>query len=522
MRSIPFPPSRWTQIAEGHGEDRGGDRLALGLLRVAALAFWFFLAFPFGHHNESYFWQVLLERSSLLDALTTRFGPVVTLRPLGQATAWLLFHASGGGIVLGQIFNFAVTVAAWSVLGGAFKMSRAFVLVAALVQGALFGGYIYLFHVHGVFYGPLILLIATLIRSADAPFDERLVVRTGLFALVVSLYHPFSASAYVAFLAGRFVEARRATSERTLAFAGVAAAVLLGLAYAVARVPGDVTPERSLRGLLACYRATEPHLAVSVVAAALCLLAILDLGATAKARAAIMIAVGVAVAACVAFQIPVVILWLVLSAVRAAALGRASLVFMVLALGLLPLPVGTGSATHAIPALFAGAAATALGQTSIEDRLRRLRPTDVAAVIVPAAALLCAVLRLRAGVPVLSSLASPLLSEKERSQQLESILAWTLSSPYAGCRVRLDQAGLSPIEMPDVLERRTRAPAAQGVIDFYLDARRPRSCPAKEEPVAVFGGATLRGGELLFTAPSLHAGAASLFLPGASARDRRR
>lgn len=53
-------------------------------MALMGLSFWFLVAFPFGHHNESYVWQVYLDKCGFLDFITVKAPPFPAgLRPLG-------------------------------------------------------------------------------------------------------------------------------------------------------------------------------------------------------------------------------------------------------------------------------------------------------------------------------------------------------------------------------------------------------------------------------------------------------
>jgi len=85
------------------------------MLAIASLTLWFFVGFPWNHHNESLVWAIDLQRATFWDLLSSNpMSQVQTYRPLGVAIAWLSFHWTHGGIWLQQLINFAITALAWT------------------------------------------------------------------------------------------------------------------------------------------------------------------------------------------------------------------------------------------------------------------------------------------------------------------------------------------------------------------------------------------------------------------------
>ena len=61
---------------------------------------------------------------------------------------------------------------------------RLFSLFALVAGGVFFAGYIWAFHLHGIFYGPLLLYVAALLRLASGPLDLRTLLAVFVGALV--------------------------------------------------------------------------------------------------------------------------------------------------------------------------------------------------------------------------------------------------------------------------------------------------------------------------------------------------
>ncbi len=132
-----------------------------------------------------------------------------------------------------------------------------------------FTGYIYLFHLHGVFYSPL-LFVTAMLFWLDRDFTRNRFVALTLCTLVAALFHPYSLLVYLAGVGGMAVERWRTLAGRRAMVAGLAAAVLLFVALLATQSNKNVlTAGEMLDGLLASYRFAEINLIASLVACVL-------------------------------------------------------------------------------------------------------------------------------------------------------------------------------------------------------------------------------------------------------------
>ena len=71
-------------------------------------------------------------------------------------------------------------------------------------------------------------------------------------------------------------------------------------------------------------------------------------------------------------------------------------------------------------------------------------------------------------VPIVTRVASPLLTERERTYQLEHILAWLHNSDYCGYEIAFVENAGSPIDsVESAITRRNRPPAALEMSSFF-------------------------------------------------------
>jgi hypothetical protein len=467
------------------------------------LAFWFLIGLPWGPHNESFDWVVRLEQRTFWSALFDKFPSVLGLRPLGTGPAWLLYRLGGHDVGLTQFVNAAMALFAWGWLAMDARPPRLFALLSLVVSGVFFAGYIWVFHAHGIFYGPLIVYVASLARTARGTLDPRALLGAFVGAVVTALAHPYALPLVVAFAAGAIVE----TPElRSRAGAATLAVVVTGcVAVSMLLVPdyGHSVPGSPLAGWITSFKTCEVNRVGAGVAA---LLAAWTASRSWPGRAgaiAALLTLGLAAAAAAA-GLPVLPLWIAWAAARAARLGRSTIVALLAATALLPLPNPTGSPTYAIFALMVGAYATSLDD---EDAERPLLRWGGAPAGIAVAVLLAVALAVRGGwpVPVASRLARPLLAEGERTRQLEVLAARLMGSPWKAEPVRFATAKGDPVKV-NALDRGVRPPTEDNHLTTWLDWKRGGPATGRDTLLLAFGGESRVGMDTLFVAHGRYAG----------------
>lgn len=481
---------------------------ALQVLPLAGFLLWFAVGLPWGPHTESFDWMVRLDTLSLPEAALSRLPSVLSLRPLGVGLAWLSYRLGGHDVALAQFVNAALTLLGWWWLGRAVAGRRAFALVALAVGGACFAGYIYVFHLHGVFYAPLLLYLAALVRLARAPIGAPALAGALGAGALAALFHPFALALAVAFAAGAVAESRALRSGRGLA---AVAAVLAGAAALyLLLVPASVRGPAAdpLHGWRVSFATTEVNRAVSLVAAALAVVAARGLGAG-RLRLAGTAVVAIAAGALLVLRWPVTPLWIAVAALAAFVQGRPALAMVLLACAALPAANPTGSPTYVVFAAFLAAGLTA-DAAGLEERLAWLRP-PVAAALLAAAVALGVALRAGAPVPVAAAVARPLVAERERTAAFPVLVREYLASEWGGHPLVLARGFERPAE-GDALDRRFRPPTSDTHLATWL-AHLRRGAPAVGETLYVaFGGDPLAaGGQVVLTARGRAAGDALVF-----------
>lgn len=476
------------------------------------IAFWFVVGFPFGNHNESYFWVVYFARHSFWDACCTHLL-AVTRRPLGQGLAYLGWRMGGGSSWPVQIFS-AVTgiVALWSI-ALATAETATFAVGMAAAGGTFFAGYIYLFHVHGIFYSPVLVTIALLLHLWKADRQRVEGWELGVFACGLTiglLFHPYALILTFTFWIGRTLERWKGLSGRER-WMQIALILVVLAAILVSRPSWNkLLPMEDLRGLLASYRMSETPAILALVAALFAAATVLGIEKIGwKPRVGMAGAVLLCAFGLHAAGIPVVVLWVAVAIARLIYLRNWPVAWMTLAAAVLPGVAPSGSPTYAIFAIVLSVFALAAGSCRTERALRSL-PVGLAPAVAVAAMLLAFTLRMGVRIPVLWHVARPLIAEREKTEQLEDVVNWMLASRYRSWNLEIGNY-VNPIDSESTaMNRVERPPTYQNYLDAYLASRRPG--PADGGTLFVtFGGDDLKGMTPVYVVSGRAAGAAMVF-----------
>jgi hypothetical protein len=489
-------------------------RPELVALALAGLAFWFVVGLPWGPHNEAFDWVVRLEQRTFAAALFEKFPSVLSLRPLGTGPAWVLYRLGGRDVAMVELVNAALALAAWGWAAARLRERRLFALLALAAGGVFFAGYIWVFHVHGIFYGPLLLYVASLALAAREPLDLRTLLGAFVGALVTSLAHPYALPLVVAFVLGALVETPMLRTRLGLASVGVVMTGAVAAYLLLVPESNRALAGSSLAGAIESWRTIEVNAIGSALATLLAAWTATRAlpGGTGRIAAGITLAAGVG-----AFfaGLPALPLWTGWAAAKSLRRGRWIMAGLLAACALLPLPNPTGSPTYALFAVFVAAIASALDERGVDGSLHALRGPIVIGTV---AVVLALALAVRSGwpVPVVARAAAPLLAEGERTRQLESVAAQLLASPWRAEPVRFVRAARSPAEA-DALDRRFRPPTEDHHLSTWLDWKRGGPATGHDTLRIGFGGDQPAGTEVVLRVRGRYAGDA-LVLRRSSAR----
>lgn len=485
-------------------------KLHFGWISVLGLAFWFFLGFPFANHNESYIWVARLNQLGFLDFITLKEAPFpFGRRPLGQAVVWLLYKASGGSMWPQQLFNFVLAAAAWYILFTAMKERKVFSLVALAVGGFFFPGYIYLFHIHGVWYSPVLLVIAAWFVCYPDMLSHRKYLWVSVLSLVLALCYTASLLIHAAFSVGLLLERHRQMALRQKL--AVASCAILSFLL-VRPLAGVLYVRPSVENIarFVSYRMMELNSALTAVAFLMCLVTVASLRAGWRSKAVLMLLTVVAAAVLVRTSVPVVLLWILICLAKMVWMRKWAIALAIGVMAVYPLTLLAGTPVYTVCVFMLCAAATALGWSELESRLGFVNNRTALVLSLVVVALLAA-LRSGGHVPILSQLANPVQAEREKTYQLEDIIAWMMSSKYQGYCVTFSQEAGFPTRTENAVNRRHRAPTEEWLLAVYLDAL--RQVGHQNRVIVSFGDETVPGAREIYRVKGRYAGDAIVYLP---------
>ncbi len=495
------------------------------ILAVLGFSFWFFMVVPFASHRESYGWIAALHTESL--GRQFAFGLSSTYRPLAQIVTRLgfvildprTFPTSVLRQALLQGFIYGMFILAWWLIYSVAPQKRLFALIAFLSGGVFFSGYVHLFHIYGMFYVPVILTLGTLLHLyASDRFDKR-EIWFAIIAILLAFWHPFATALFLGFDFGFYVDTFR---QRNIAQHVQTLVILLvgtiAIGMLVVLFPRTHLPLGTrLFGFLVSYQTNEINKLASFTAFVLTGLVVLSMGLSRRLKLAAFLFVSALSVMFLFKSLPLLLLWLFAVLVKLSRLRCWSLFFLTLTAALLPFGGGIGTPIYALFAIIMAIYVTPLGWSQAEKELSFIRPRYVTGTILACAIVL---LLVRAGidVPIVTSAATPLLAERERTYQLENALAWLHTSDYCGYEIDFVENAGSPVDsVESAITRRNRPPAAIQDVRLFWDT--VLRCPNdglrdKKEGTAIvtFGGPALANSQPVFEVAGKYGGDATVWI----------
>lgn len=477
------------------------QRLIYFILTVLGFSFWFFMVVPFASHRETYGWLAGVPAQSFVQQFA--FGQSSTYRPLAQVVSWLgfrfldphIFPTSVLHQALLQGFVYAMFVLAWWLIYSAARQRRLFALVALVAGGVFFSGYVHLFHIYGMFYVPVMLTLGALLHfHASGTFEKREVWFAVVAAMLV-FWHPFATALFLGFYFGFYLDTfwQRSRAQHVQAIA-ILLVCTMAIAFLVVLFPRTPMPLHTrLFGFLVSYQTNEVNRIASLVAFLLAQMVVFSMELSPRLKLAAFLFVSVLSVVFLLKGLPLLFIWFFVVLTKLLRLRCWSLFFLMLTAALLPFGGGIGTPIYALFAIIVAVYVTPMGWTQAEKALSFVKNQYAAGIIIASAVVL---LMVRAGiqVPVVTRVARPLLAERERTYQLEHILAWLHNSDYCADDIAFTDNAGSPIDsVESAITRRNRPPASFD--DVHLFWRTVLQCQKSRQPNDKAGTAILTFGE---------------------------
>jgi hypothetical protein len=510
--------------------------LSYFILTVLGFSFWFLMAVPFASHRETYWWLATVRSHDFAHAFSFISS---TYRPLHQAATWLAFLVLDPSVfptnalrqALFQLTIYGLFVLAWWLIYSAAAERRIFALVAFVAGGVFFSGYVHLFHIYGISYVPVILTLGALLRfHASATFDKR----EEWFAAVATLlvfWHPFATALFAGFYFGYYLDTfwQRSGAQHVQAvlILIISMTTIVALVIAVPRFwPGasSLLVETSTRPLntrlfafLVSYQTNEVNWTASLAAFLLAQMVVFSARLSARLKLAAFLFVSALSIVFLLKSLPVLLVWLCTVLIKLFILRYWSLFFLALTAVLLPLGGGIGTPIYALFAIIVATYVTPLEWTQAENALSSIKTRYVNGATI-AVTIVLLMVRMGIEVPIVTRAARPLLAERERTYQLENILAWLHNSPYCGYDIAFVERADNPIDsVESAIKRRNRPPASLEDVQLFWKTVfqcRPVERPSINAGIATvtFGGPSLAGSRSVFQVGGRYAGDAAVWI----------
>jgi hypothetical protein len=488
------------------------------LLSILGLSFWFFIGFPFANHNESYMWIVQFNKLDLTGILTTTVAPIVNFRPLGQLIAWLTYTLSGNAIYFQQLLNFLLAIAAWLLLYKSSESKITFSYYALIVTGLFFSGYIYLFHLHGVFYSPLLILLAFFIYCSKKKLNYFQLFGLLMLSALLSLIHPFAILFYLAFLFGSVLNNLRDKKYILISVIYTILSILIFLVLLQTYTPVTSTMisfsstiTDLFNGIVVSFRTLEVNSFLSIASVLLSLITVLTLQISFRYRLIGLFITFLLSALFLWANIPMIIIWLLICLIKTIYLKQWILGALILATMIMPAASATGSPTYAIFSLFIGSYIANIDFPKIPKLTQSLPYLGLGIIVV--AFVFEYLLLAGINVPVISGfVSSTLQAEKEKTYQLEAVINWWLNSNYKTEPLVLCQSAYHPTDSTNAIDRKNRPPTDQYFLTYYEKAINPLIDTRSAQKIyACFGDEVLPGAAQVMNFDGKYSGKTLIF-----------
>jgi hypothetical protein len=511
--SYPSDPNARTQM------------LSYFILTVLGFSFWFFMAVPFASHRESYWWLAMVHSQPFAQA----FGVISsTYRPLAQSATWLAFLILDPSVfptsvlrqALLQGFIYGMFVLAWWLIYSAAAQRYLFALVAFVAGGVFFSGYVHLFHIYGIFYVPVMLTLGALLSFHTSGTFQKREVWFAVVATLLAFWHPFATALFVGFYFGFYLDTfwQRSRAQHVQAVV-ILLAGMMAIAALVVLFPRAAAMPLGTRlfGFLLSYQTNEVNRVASLVAFLLAQMVVFSMGLSPRVKLAAFLFVSALGVVFLLKSLPLLLIWLCAVLIKLLRLRCWSLFFLTLTAALLPFGGGIGTPMYGLFAIIVAAYATPLGWSQAEKALSFVTTRYVLGTVI-ASAIILLMVRVGIEVPIVTRVASPLLTEREKTYQLESILAWLHKSDYCDYEIAFAENSGSPIDsVESVIARRNRPPA--WIQDVQLFWKTVLQCRKGEPPknkagtaIVTFGGPSLADSSPVFKVAGRYAGDATVWI----------
>jgi len=438
---------------------------------ISGILFWFIVAFPFENRNESFSWITQIESSSLIDSITKPWPSIVTFRPLSQSISWVLYNLANNEIYLIQFFNYVLLILAIFLI---LKISKAKLLTAILFSfGYIFfiSAFYYLFHVHGIFYSPLILYCAYLFYiKDDFVHQDKRIVLSLLIAMIVTLLHSYAIVIFTFYISSQFVIHRFKVSKLFKIILPFTFIFLFLIIVFNNNQGTNLSFSILFLNLKTSLYNVEVSGKLSIVVLFFSILSVLYIN---KISIRIISALVIIFLSIIFFLLGLPLFLILVFSVLIKLFYKKEWVLLSILIPLIIFPaiVSSGAATKSslfIPFLIF---AISLNLNYIESTLLKQNKI-IYWILIFLLFILSILSRLGNNLPLVDKITQPILIERDKTYQLSKIIDWYLNSDFKDCKLILSQDQASLNIKTKNLERNQIPPTVQGYLDEYISAKK--------------------------------------------------
>ena len=481
------------------------------IFSITGLLFWLIVAFPFENRNESFSWVAQIEQSTLWGSVSHTYSSVITYRPLSQLLAWILYYLGSGNIYLVQFLNFILLIISFIIIIKTIKEKYVVSLLLFISGFIFFSAFYYVFHLHGIFYSPLILLTACLLFYKEVLYKKNpALLMSFIITLLVTAIHTYAVIIYLMFLIGLLTERKGNFNFFQIGLLIATLIISLLIIFTNTSAPGKLGLFAAFENLKSSLYRVEVHGKLSPI---IFLLSIVSVQWIENNKLRNLSLALIFIISTVLFlnSIPVFFLLIVLVFLKLVIKKKWTLFFVIITLITFPSIVQSGAPTKSALLIPFVIMIIAEGLIDIENRLHINGIYYILFVILFLFSSLLT--RLNVSIPVLKNITRPIQQEREKTIQLSEILNWYIKSDYRGCSLILKD-DLVPFNNKNFNnERRIIPPTNQYYLNDYVNVLNKKyNIQSKNcNLIICFGGQKIIGKQLIFEITSMHAGTARVY-----------
>lgn len=393
-------------------------------------------------------------------------------------------------------------------------------------------GFLYLFHIHFVFYAPLLIVLVSGARIVIEPGKKRSLWGFSALCGVTAFAHPYSLLILLAVTVGTITLTRKSKlvprfrspikKKTDPLFLWQSYAVLLSVGgiltiYLLSNPGAGKNISWILTGWYTSYVSLESPRVLGVLPLLLGSLVLTRFPVGVCWKGVLVVCLVLLGNVFFCHGIPLSFLLISVCLINFWVAKLYGLLFLLGVTLLFPLGSATGSPSYALFAVILCSFAPQHRSSPNSTRWTSFMKAWMLPAVVAMTLVLVVLLRSGVRLPVISRIVLPLQMEREKTIQLDRILNWYFELPEPRPALILANSARSPVEELVYSDRRFRAPTTQKYLDYFLRRRAEihQASPA-EALIVAFGGKEIPGATTVHVEQGVFAGQATVILQSTS------